>query len=87
MKRFAGTCLIASLLPALAAAGPLPPADRAFLEEKCTVCHSNERILAQRKDRAWWTELVARMKDHAEGWITDDDAARILEYLVQTQGK
>jgi branched-chain amino acid transport system substrate-binding protein len=55
----------------------------ALVNERCTVCHSRERIDAADKDEAGWTETVDRMIGNGAVLDTDERQA-VLDYLVAT---
>ncbi len=58
----------------------------ALVEERCTVCHSRERIDAAVKDEAGWTATVDRMISNGAE-LNDEERAAVLEYLVSTHGE
>ena len=54
----------------------------------CVVCHSPRYITMQpRFSRSTWLSEVQKMKDVYGGHISDDQAARIADYLVFINGK
>ncbi len=55
--------------------------DQSFVENKCTLCHSYERVDAANYDNAGWTEVVTRMQQNGLV-ITDEEKTRIVEYLT-----
>jgi cytochrome c5 len=57
----------------------------ALVAERCTVCHSAERIDAAEKDEAGWTETVERMIGNG-AVLTDEEKAAVIEYL-STRGE
>ncbi len=61
-------------------------AGKALFEEKCRICHELERPLGQRKSRAGWTTTVTRMKETNGCPITDEQAAKIIDYLTEIRG-
>jgi sugar lactone lactonase YvrE len=54
-----------------------------LVNERCTVCHTRERIDAQDKDEAGWTETVDRMIGHG-AQLNEEERAAVIEYLVAT---
>lgn len=52
----------------------------ALVDQKCTMCHTRERIDSASYDAATWTSTIDRMKKSGLV-ITDEDAATIVEYL------
>ncbi len=65
----------------------LPPGDaKALVQEKCTVCHTLQRILVQRADEADWNHSVASMRARMAAAsvpdITDEQAQAISKYLA-----
>lgn len=57
----------------------------ALVDERCTVCHTRERIDAAVKDEAGWTETVDRMISHG-AVLSDEERAAVIQYLVETHG-
>jgi predicted ester cyclase len=55
----------------------------ALVDERCTVCHSRERIDNADKDEAGWTETVDRMIGHG-AQLSDEERAAVIQYLVET---
>jgi streptogramin lyase len=69
----------------------LPAGDgKALVAEKCTVCHSVQRIMVQREDLDRWTHAVAAMRTRmaiaSVPDITDAEAASIAHYLAEHFG-
>lgn len=58
---------------------------KTLFESKCSRCHSVDRPLRKRKDRSGWEKTVRRMKRYASGTITDEDAAKIVDYLLRAR--
>src|SRR5512139_3419654 len=66
--------------PAPAAA---PAADgKALFEQKCGVCHGLDRAIVRTETREKWTEIVKTMQGKKADWITDAEAAKIVEFLA-----
>ena len=55
----------------------------ALVNERCTVCHSRDRIDAQDKDEAGWTATVDRMIGYG-AQLNADERAAVIQYLVET---
>jgi mono/diheme cytochrome c family protein len=69
--------------PAVAAMGE----GKALFEQKCGVCHGLDRASARTETKEKWSAIIKEMQGKREGWISDDDAARVLDYLTSTYGK
>lgn len=81
MKRLPALCLGFSLIACAAAAQADGEGKRLF-EEKCILCHGLERSKATQTDRTGWEKIIKRMVTYGSGVITEDDAAKILDYLA-----
>jgi len=55
----------------------------ALVNERCTVCHSRERIDAQDKDEAGWTATVDRMIGNG-AQLNAEERQAVIDYLVAT---
>ena len=55
----------------------------ALINERCTVCHTRERIDAQDKDEAGWTATVDQMIANG-AQLNEEERAAVIEYLVET---
>jgi mono/diheme cytochrome c family protein len=56
--------------------------DRMLFENKCSRCHTLDRILLSRLEGDDLSHVVNRMQDRSgSNWISDDDVARVLAYL------
>ncbi len=54
-----------------------------LLASKCARCHNHERIYDHDRDRTWWARTVRRMQREAGWqWLTDDEAAAVVAYLM-----
>jgi cytochrome c5 len=51
-----------------------------LVEQKCTMCHTLERVDSASYDAATWSQVIDRMKQNGLV-ITDDEKATIAEYL------
>ncbi len=67
--------------------------DKEVFEQKCSRCHSLERVLSKQKTAKGWQEKIARMaaKTHNAEWmldpgqITQSDVERVVRYLVSVR--
>ena len=57
----------------------------ALLEERCTVCHSLDRVTQAQKTREEWEQTVVRMVGKGTQ-LNADEQATLIEYLTQTYG-
>jgi hypothetical protein len=55
----------------------------ALVSERCTVCHTRERIDQQDKDEAGWTETVDRMIGNG-AQLNEEEREAVIQYLVET---
>jgi mono/diheme cytochrome c family protein len=66
-------------------------AAKATFEKTCSQCHSINRPLGKKKDKAGWEQTVTRMSSyHARrfnGPISEQDQAAIVQYLASVAGK
>ncbi len=57
--------------------------DRSFFEEKCSRCHSLQRIFLEPLTDESRQHVVARMQVRSgTGWLSDEDVGRVLNYLA-----
>jgi mono/diheme cytochrome c family protein len=77
----------AASAPAPAAAAPAVVDAKALFEQKCSVCHTTERATTRTETREGWTSLVKKMQAKSPGAISDDDVAKIVDYLAAEHGK
>lgn len=54
---------------------------QAMVQNKCTMCHTLDRVDAVDYDLAQWQKTIARMKTNGLV-ITEEEAAQIAEYLA-----
>jgi cytochrome c2 len=81
--------LATTLAPAsaLTAAQTVALEGRVLVESRCARrCHTMEKVLALRRDRADWVKVVNEMTEQAGGTILPHDVPLIIEYLVQERG-
>jgi mono/diheme cytochrome c family protein len=69
--------------PAVAAMGE----GKTLFEQKCGVCHNLDRATARTETKEKWSAIIKKMQGKRADWISDDDAARILDYLTSAYGK
>lgn len=64
-----------------------PPAASAaeLLQDRCTRCHTLDRVQAASKSLAEWQTTVERMRGKGAD-LTDDEAQVLTEYLADTYG-
>jgi len=55
-------------------------------ETKCAQCHTLDRVEKHDPAKEPWPELVADMQGKKSGWISDDEAAVIVQHLEKTYG-
>ena len=72
--------------------GPAPMSETAIegqilVENMCTVCHTLERVTERVETREKWEKIIKQMQGKKPGFISDADAAKMLEYLSTVQGK
>jgi len=72
-----------------AAAAPEAPVQsgKALFEAKCSVCHGIDRATSRSETKEKWTSLVKEMQGKKDGWISDADASKIVDYLSAEHGK
>jgi cytochrome c5 len=68
------------------AADPAQGSAKELFKAKCSICHPLSRPLGKTKDKAGWTATVTRMKNVNGCPITDEEAQRIIGYLVSERG-
>lgn len=88
----AGFALGCSKSEAPKPAAPPPVASAAaegktLFEQKCGVCHGMDRATARREPKEKWTAIVKAMQGKKADWISDADAAKIVEFLASEHGK
>ncbi len=55
--------------------------------QKCGVCHGVDRAISRTETKAKWAEIVKSMREKKADWISDADAAKIVEFLAAKYGK
>jgi cytochrome c5 len=72
-----------------AAVAPAAPAadGRSVFEAKCSVCHPLDRATVRKETRDKWVSIVKDMQGRKADWISDAEAAKIIEFLTEEYGK
>ncbi|MBM3476008.1 MAG: hypothetical protein FJX75_22290 [Armatimonadetes bacterium] len=64
---------------------------KALVEDRCTQCHGIDKVEKEKGDAEEWGAIVGKMQQNAERMkktpITDEEAAKIKEYLAATYPK
>lgn len=60
---------------------------KALFEQKCGVCHGLDRATVRKESKDRWIEVVREMQGKKGDWISDADAAKIVEFLASEHGK
>ena len=60
---------------------------KSLFEQKCGVCHGLDRATARKESKEKWAEVVKSMQGKKADWISDADAAKIVEFLASEHGK
>ncbi len=87
---WASIVFVASLLPGCAhdppppgappGASPAPADGKTLFEQKCGLCHPAGWALGASSTVDEWRRLVLRKKGRKADWISDEEAAAIIEY-------
>jgi mono/diheme cytochrome c family protein len=65
-----------------------PAADgKTLFDTKCGVCHGIDRATARTETKEKWASIVKEMQGKKADWISDADAAKIVDYLAAEHGK
>ena len=87
--RLRAAALVAAVAMMLASAACTPTGNGTsgqgleLVKNKCTLCHSIDRINQANKDRPSWEQTIARMRTKG-AVLTDAEAAQIADYLSQS---
>jgi mono/diheme cytochrome c family protein len=74
--------------PAAAPAAAGGAADgKTLFDQKCSVCHPLDRSTARKEMKEKWATIVKEMQGKKADWISDADAAKIVDYLAAEYGK
>ena len=57
--------------------------ERKLFEDKCSLCHSSQRVFLEPLTPESRRHIVLRMQERASDWISPQEAERILAYLDQ----
>ncbi len=60
---------------------------KAIFEQKCSVCHGLDRATSRTETKVKWAEIVKTMQGKKADWITDAEAAKVVEFLAAEHGK
>jgi len=79
----------AAPVAAPAAAAPAAPAadGKALFDQKCSVCHPLDRATVRKETKEKWASILKEMQGKKADWISDADAAKIVDYLTAEHGK
>lgn len=72
--------------PPAPAASPVAEGKSLF-EQKCSVCHGLDRATALTETKEKWAQIVKDMQGKKADWISDAEAAKIVEFLAAEHGK
>lgn len=61
------------------------PEGQVLLEERCTVCHTLDRVERAQKSRESWVDTVDRMIGYG-AQLSDSERTMLLDYLVDVYG-
>ena len=74
--------------PAAAAPASGGAADgKTLFDQKCSVCHPLDRATVRKESRDKWVSIVKDMQGKKADWISDPEAAKIIEFLTAEYGK
>lgn len=60
---------------------------KTLFEQKCGVCHGVDRATARTETKEKWTSIIKEMQMKKADWISDEDAAKIAEFLSAEHGE
>ena len=60
---------------------------KALFEQKCGVCHGLDRATVRSESKEKWVSIVKEMQGKKADWISDVEAAKIVEFLTLEHGK
>jgi len=55
--------------------------ERRLFEQKCSLCHTLDRIFLEPLNEKSRQHIVKRMQEKSPGWISKDEAKQVLDYL------
>ncbi len=76
----------AATAPAAPEAAPLADGKTLF-EAKCSVCHGTDRAISRTETKERWASIVKEMQGRKDGWISDAEASKIVDFLAAEHGK
>ena len=76
----------AAAAPAAPAAAPAADGKSIF-ETKCSVCHGLDRATVRSESKEKWGSIVKEMQGKKADWISDVEAAKVVEFLTLEHGK
>ena len=53
-----------------------------YIEYKCTMCHFSERIFKKKRKPKEWMQIVRRMRNRNQHYITAEDEQKLLKYFI-----
>lgn len=59
--------------------------ERQLFQERCSLCHSTDRIFLEPLTPEARRHIVFRMQERAPDWISPEEAEKILQFLAQTE--
>lgn len=62
------------------------PDGKTVFEMKCSVCHGIDRATARKETKEKWADIVKQMRAKKVDWISDAEAAKIIDYLAKEHG-
>jgi cytochrome c5 len=68
-----------------AQADPSASTPAALVRERCTRCHTIDRIKAAKHDQAGWENTISRMR-HRGARLTDPEASDVIDFLANGGG-
>lgn len=57
----------------------------ALVSDRCSSCHSINRVNSKKADRDGWTATVTRMKERGAA-LTEEQVTQVIDYLTRTHG-
>ena len=68
---------------------PAAPASdgKTLFDNKCGVCHGIDRAIVRAETKEKWASIVKDMQGKKADWISDAEAAKIVDYLAAEHGK
>lgn len=76
-----------ALFPLAGAGGMAAPDGEALFEKKCGLCHGLSQTTTRREWKQEWRTIVHQMVRKRDGWISAEEAERIVDYLASAYGR